>query len=119
MGGLSTLGELTNGLIDAGLSDETPAVAVQDGTTLTQRVVASSLGSLTGQVEKAGLRSPTLVVIGNVVSLMSQGSTQADDAVQTIQLTAEEAQSLVQRVCAEKGVQEASSLADGAQRLAL
>lgn len=68
--GLSTLPELTAGLIDAGLASDTPAVAVQDGTTPTQRVVAAGLGDLHDAVGAAGLRSPTLVLIGQVVSLL-------------------------------------------------
>lgn len=68
--GLSTLPELTDGLIEAGLDPATPAVAVQDGTTPTQRVVHTPLQDLPGAVESAALRSPTLVVIGSVVSLL-------------------------------------------------
>ena len=40
--GLSTLGELTQGLLDAGMPADMPAVAVQDGTTPTQRVVQAA-----------------------------------------------------------------------------
>ena len=68
--GLSTLPELAKGLVDAGLDAATPAVAVQDGTTPTQRVVHTPLGELPKAVEEAGLRSPTLVVIGSVVSML-------------------------------------------------
>lgn len=52
-----------------GLSEKTPAVAVERGTTPEQRAVWSSLGELAREVEKAGLSSPTLIVIGEVVSL--------------------------------------------------
>ena len=68
--GLSTLPDLAAGLVGAGLDPSTPAVAVQDGTTPTQRLVAARLDELPAQVEEAGLRSPTLVVIGSVVSLL-------------------------------------------------
>ena len=67
--GLSTLDELASGLMSAGLASTTPALAVQDGTTPTQRVVTSSLDALPGAVIAAGLRSPTLIVIGEVVSM--------------------------------------------------
>jgi len=96
--GLSTLDEFACGLIDAGLSEQTPAVAVQDGTTATQRVVRAELGSLASRVEQAGLRSPTLVVLGGVVSLMSQDYAHPDVAARMIELTAEQAQSLVRCV---------------------
>ncbi|KAL1515276.1 hypothetical protein AB1Y20_001908 [Prymnesium parvum] len=68
--GLSTLPHLAAGLLAAGLPASTPAVAVQDGTTPTQRVVAAPLGALHDEVSAAGLRSPTLVIIGQVVSLL-------------------------------------------------
>ena len=42
--GLSTLPQFADGLLQAGLDASTPAVAVQDGTTATQRVVAAPLG---------------------------------------------------------------------------
>ncbi|EOD12451.1 uroporphyrin-III C-methyltransferase [Emiliania huxleyi CCMP1516] len=64
--GLSTLPQFADGLLQAGLDASTPAVAVQDGTTATQRVVAAPLGGLATAVEEASLASPTLVVIGRV-----------------------------------------------------
>ena len=70
--GLSTLGELTQGLLDAGMPADMPAVAVQDGTTPTQRVVQAPLESLAAEVASEELRSPTLVIIGNVVSLLQE-----------------------------------------------
>jgi len=97
--GLSTLGELTQGLLDAGMPTDMPAVAVQDGTTPTQRVVQAPLDSLAAEVEGAGLRSPTLVIIGNVVSLLEErGGAPADvvfegavsEAERTAELTSDE-----------------------------
>lgn len=70
--GLKTLPELTAGLLAAGLSANTPAVAVQDGTTPTQRVVAGPLHELSQKVKEAKLRSPTLVLIGGVVSMLDE-----------------------------------------------
>jgi len=67
--GLSTLPELAKGLTDAGLPGTTPSLAVQDGTTATQRVVCATLETLADAVQSAQLRSPTLIVIGQVVSL--------------------------------------------------
>jgi len=106
--GLSTLGELAAGLVEAGLSADTPAVAVQDGTTHTQRVVAAPLSSLAAEVEQAELRSPTLIIIGSVVSLLNQEESaevcgaaldaQALCSTTTAMLTAEQALQLVERV---------------------
>lgn len=83
--GLSTLPQFADGLMSAGLPGTTPAVAVQDGTTSTQRVVDASLGNLAAAVESAGLKSPTLIIIGKVIALLKRGeeaeaSTAADAA---------------------------------------
>jgi len=99
--GLSTLGELTQGLLDAGMPTDMPAVAVQDGTTPTQRVVQAPLDSLAAEVAGAGLRSPTLIIIGNVVSLLEErggapadvvfeGADVSSEAERTAELTADE-----------------------------
>ena len=78
--GLSTLPELAQGLIDAGLPADTPAVAVQDGTTPTQRMVHAPLEALPAGVVASGLRSPTLVLIGSVVSLLDPAAAAATAA---------------------------------------
>jgi len=98
--GLSTLPELTAGLVEAGLSPDTPAVAVQDGTTHTQRVVAAPISSLAAEVEQAGLRSPTLVLIGSVISLLDveASAEKALGSTSAITLTAEQTRELVERV---------------------
>ncbi|KAL4853868.1 Siroheme synthase [Chlorella vulgaris] len=67
--GLGTLPGLTQQLSDSGLSLDTPAVAVERGTTPEQRAVYATLGELQAQVAAASLTSPTLIVIGQVVSL--------------------------------------------------
>jgi uroporphyrin-III C-methyltransferase len=82
--GLGTLPELAAGLVEAGLSPDTPAVAVQDGTTPTQRVVTAQIDKLSEAVLEAKLRSPTLVLIGSVVSLMDKDAIQGKAAIARI-----------------------------------
>lgn len=67
--GLGTLPSLVAQLCGAGLPRSTPAVAVERGTTPQQRTVFARLEVLERQVAAAGLRSPTLIVIGEVVAL--------------------------------------------------
>lgn len=78
--GLKTLPDLANGLISSGLPADTPAVAVQDGTTPTQRVVTSDIAKLPEEVKAAGLRSPTLLIVGSVVSLLDADAISATAA---------------------------------------
>ncbi|CAD5179545.1 unnamed protein product [Musa acuminata subsp. malaccensis] len=67
--GLSTLSALSSKLINHGLPPNTPAVAVERGTTPQQRMVFSMLNNLANEVRLAELVSPTLIIIGKVVSL--------------------------------------------------
>lgn len=52
-----------------GLAADTPCVAVQNGTTAQQRVVAAPLADMPHVVKVNAFQSPTLFVVGSVVSL--------------------------------------------------
>ncbi|HYG85552.1 MAG TPA: uroporphyrinogen-III C-methyltransferase [Azospirillum sp.] len=67
--GLTTLPEIVAGLLDAGLPPDTPAAAVQNGTTSGQRRVLSTLAVLPDAVAQACLAAPATLVIGKVVAL--------------------------------------------------
>ncbi|WVZ69575.1 hypothetical protein U9M48_018343 [Paspalum notatum var. saurae] len=67
--GLSTLPSLAPKLMKHGLPPDTPAVAVERGTTPQQRLVFSLLKDLVDEVKSADLVSPTLLIIGKVVAL--------------------------------------------------
>jgi uroporphyrin-III C-methyltransferase/precorrin-2 dehydrogenase/sirohydrochlorin ferrochelatase len=67
--GLLGLPVLCAGLVAHGLSADTPAAVVQQGTTRDQRVVTGTLRTLASQVADAMLMPPTLIIIGDVVRL--------------------------------------------------
>ena len=67
--GLVTLPEIAGALLAAGLPPDTPAAAVQNGTTPRQKRVVATLATLHDQVAQAGLTSPATVIIGRVVAL--------------------------------------------------
>jgi uroporphyrin-III C-methyltransferase/precorrin-2 dehydrogenase/sirohydrochlorin ferrochelatase/uroporphyrin-III C-methyltransferase len=67
--GLTHLSDIAAKLIAAGLDAHTPAAAVENGTTPRQRRVLAPLGGLTQAVAAAGLKPPTLLIIGKVVGL--------------------------------------------------
>lgn len=69
--GLGTLKMTSQFLMQCGLARNTPAVAVERGTTPQQRTVWAPLEELHEKVEEMELRSPTLIIIGKVVSLAS------------------------------------------------
>jgi uroporphyrin-III C-methyltransferase len=67
--GLAGLPELARQLVAHGLPPSTPGAVVQDGTLPTQRVVRATLAALPQAVAAVGLKPPTLVIVGDVVSL--------------------------------------------------
>jgi len=67
--GLSTLSPLSLELLSHGADPTTPSVAVERGTMADQRAVFAHLGDLSDMVERAELKSPTLILIGHVVAL--------------------------------------------------
>lgn len=67
--GLGTLPSLTTNMLAHGLAPDVPAVAVERGTTPERRVVFAQLKELVSRTSEAGLKSPTLIIIGEVVAL--------------------------------------------------
>jgi len=66
--GMSNLEEIVEQLLLAGMPASTPAAAIQNGTLTDQKHVFTTLAQLTASVAKAGLESPSIIVIGTVVS---------------------------------------------------
>ncbi len=67
--GMSRLREIAAELIAAGRSPETPAAVVRWGTYEGQQTVTGTLHTIADEAERAGLRAPAVIVIGEVVSL--------------------------------------------------
>jgi uroporphyrinogen III methyltransferase/synthase len=69
--GLANLSTIARDLIAHGRDPETPAALIERGTMEAQRTVTTTLAGLPEAAATAGLESPVVVVIGNVVSLRS------------------------------------------------
>jgi uroporphyrin-III C-methyltransferase len=67
--GVAHLREITNDLMNSGRSGETPAAAIRWGTYNGQQTVTGSLGSIALEAERAGMRAPAVIIIGEVVRL--------------------------------------------------
>ena len=65
--GLSSMVEISAGLINAGMSVNTPAAAIQNGTTQQQIIIKGTIASLPDQAK--ALHTPVLIIVGEVVSL--------------------------------------------------
>ena len=67
--GLATLPALAAKLLASGFPADTPAVAVERGTTRRERRVFSTIADLPVAVATCGLKSPTLLIVGATVKL--------------------------------------------------
>jgi len=67
--GLNGLPIISKNLIAHGLSADTPAALIEQGTTLNQKVHISTVQCLPEVVDKQSIKPPTLLIVGSVVSL--------------------------------------------------
>ena len=67
--GLRNLEALTAEFIARGASPDLPAAIVDNATRANQRVIVGALGTLEAKARAAGLKGPSIVIVGSVVSL--------------------------------------------------
>ena len=70
--GLSAMEFLLNGLTEAGMDPDTPAAVLENGTCAGQRRVTATVGTLKEASDRAGIKTPTIIVVGKVCALSSQ-----------------------------------------------
>ena len=70
--GLGSLQRISKELVGAGLSASTPTAAIHNGTTKNQQKVVSTLSDIQEAVEHANLKSPVIIIVGEVVSLSDE-----------------------------------------------
>ncbi len=70
--GTQTLPEIAEKLIAHGRASATPVAVIQWGTTPEQRTVTGTLADIAQRVEDAGLRSPAITIVGEVVRLRDE-----------------------------------------------
>jgi uroporphyrin-III C-methyltransferase / precorrin-2 dehydrogenase / sirohydrochlorin ferrochelatase len=67
--GVAHLDEISAELIKRGRDEATPVAVIRDGTMPAQDVLTSTLGQVAADADRAGVRPPAVVVIGEVVRL--------------------------------------------------
>ncbi|MGB5716781.1 MAG: SAM-dependent methyltransferase, partial [Gammaproteobacteria bacterium] len=67
--GLHSIPAIGRELVAHGLPEATPVALVQQGTTRDQRVYIETLGSMQDLAERETLKPPTIIIVGEVVSL--------------------------------------------------
>jgi uroporphyrin-III C-methyltransferase/precorrin-2 dehydrogenase/sirohydrochlorin ferrochelatase len=70
--GLTSLGTITQGVIDNGADPTTAAAIIENGTRPGQRVITGTLASLPEKTDAANIKSPALIIIGSVVTLQDK-----------------------------------------------
>lgn len=82
--GLARLPEISAQLLFHGRRAETPVAAISEGTWPAERIVAGTLESIAADVDRAGLRSPATIVVGEVVRLRERlGRTEDQELILT------------------------------------
>lgn len=67
--GLGALSEISRQLIAHGQTPSMPTAVIENGTTEQQRVLVGTLADIASQVRAQGFKSPSLIVVGEVVRL--------------------------------------------------
>tara|TARA_B100001769_G_scaffold267497_1_gene254923 strand:- start:977 stop:1639 length:663 start_codon:yes stop_codon:yes gene_type:complete len=67
--GLLSINTICEKLIKHGMDSSTPIAAIEHGTTRNQRVIVSKLREISSVLDKGNFESPTLLIIGDVVTL--------------------------------------------------
>ena len=79
--GVGTLPTLSQGLLRHGMSAEMPVAIIERGFSATQRSTVSTLSAVLADAAAAGVRSPAVLVVGEVVRLAYSGDAAAEDLV--------------------------------------
>ena len=79
--GVGTLPTLSQGLLRHGMPADLPVAIIERGFSATQRTTVSTLAAVLSDAAAAGVRSPAVLVIGEVVRLAFSGDTAANDLV--------------------------------------
>ena len=67
--GVGALEDICNCLMKAGMDPDMPAAILQQGTTAGQKRIVATVGTLKAEVDRQGIETPAIIVVGKVCSL--------------------------------------------------
>ena len=67
--GIAALEDICKGLLAGGMAPDMPAAVLQKGTTAGQKRVVATVGTLKEEVDRQGIETPAIIVVGKVCSL--------------------------------------------------
>lgn len=69
---VSSMEKILKGLTGAGMDPDMPAAVLERGTTAGQRRVTATVGTLKAESDRAGIRTPAIIVVGKVCALADE-----------------------------------------------
>lgn len=69
---VSSMEKILKGLTDAGMDPKMPAAVLERGTTAGQRRVTATVATLKEEADRAGIRTPAIIVVGKVCALSEE-----------------------------------------------
>lgn len=72
--GVTALGDICRGLLEAGMDPQMPAALLIRGTTAHQRRITATVSTLEEEVKKQGAQTPAIIVVGKVCELAEEFS---------------------------------------------
>ncbi|MEE1085621.1 MAG: uroporphyrinogen-III C-methyltransferase [Schaedlerella sp.] len=72
--GISSLSDICQGLLDAGMQPDMPAAILEKGTTSRQQVIVSDLSHLTKKAKEKQVQTPAIILVGKVCALAKEFS---------------------------------------------
>jgi uroporphyrin-III C-methyltransferase len=82
--GVGSVAQIADGLL-AGLPARTPAAVIQDISLPSQRHLPTTLSHLAADISQYGMRSPAVMVVGDVTAGLAQASSRADPQLDSAQ----------------------------------
>ncbi len=70
--GVKNIGKISSGLVNNGKISSTPVAVIENGSTCHQRTVVGTLETITKIVEEEKVKSPSIIIVGEVVNLREQ-----------------------------------------------
>ena len=67
--GVKNLAHISEKLVENGKPSDTPVAVIRWGTTTRQQTVTGTLESIVGDIRKAGIKAPAIIIVGGVVNL--------------------------------------------------
>lgn len=67
--GVNALEDIMEGLLKGGISPDMPAAILQKGTTADQKRIVATVSTLKAEVERQGIETPAIIVVGRVCTL--------------------------------------------------